>query len=166
MTGNSLRDLIASIEGEYRRYKGLAEDAIAQVEEVDLARSVSPDDNSIAVIVWHISGNLKSRFTDFLTTNGEKPWRDRDSEFVARHVSRAELQGQWEEGWGVLFATLASLSDADLAQQVAIRRETLSVAAALHRSLARTSYHVGQIVYLAKASRGEGWKTLSIPRKR
>jgi len=115
-----MRDLIASIEAEYRRYKTLGEGAINQVADSQLAQ-VAGSGNSIVTIVWHLAGNLKSRFTDFLTSDGEKPWRDRDSEFVARHVTRAELQAKWEEGWRVLFAVLADLADADL-EQKAIHR--------------------------------------------
>jgi len=157
-----MRTLIASIETEYRRYKALAEGAINQVADPALAEAAGTD-NSIATIVWHISGNLKSRFTDFVTSDGEKPWRDRDSEFLARHVTRAELLATWEEGWRVLLAVLADLADADLQRTVTIRARSLTVAEALHRSLAHASYHVGQIVYVAKALRGADWQSLSIP---
>jgi len=156
------RALIASIEGEYRRYKALGENAINQLPDAQLAEAAGAS-NSIATIVWHVAGNLASRFTDFLTSDGEKPWRDRDSEFLARHVNRAELQTKWEGGWRVLFATLSALSDADLAKTVTIRGQPHTVAEALHRSLAHTSYHVGQIVFVAKALRGADWRYLSIP---
>src|SRR2546423_3733407 len=157
-----MRTLIASIEGEYRRYKTLAEGAIDQLADAALAADAGTS-NSIATIVWHVSGNLKSRFTDFLTSDGEKPWRDRDSEFLDRRVTRPELQAKWEEGWRVLFAALADLADADLERTVTIRAQALTVAQALHRSLAHASYHVGQIVYVAKALRGAEWQSLSIP---
>ena len=157
-----MRDLIASIEAEYRRYKTLGEGAINQLADPQLPEATSSG-NSIVTIVWHLAGNLKSRFTDFLSSDGEKPWRDRDSEFLAREVSRNELQAQWEDGWRVLFAALSDLSDADLQRTVTIRSEPHTVAQALHRSLAHTSYHVGQIVYLAKALRGADWRYLSIP---
>lgn len=157
-----MRTLIASIEGEYRRYKTLAEGALDQLADSALAADAGTG-NSIATIVWHVSGNLKSRFTDFLTSDGEKPWRDRDSEFLARHVTRTELRAKWEDGWQVLFAALADLGDADLERTVAIRAQSLTVAEALHRSLAHASYHVGQIVYVAKALRGADWQSLSIP---
>ena len=161
MTG-SRRTVLASIEGELRRYKALAESAMAQLDEgrIGEAGGVS---NSIGTIVWHVAGNLRSRFTDFLTTDGEKPWRDRDSEFLECRVSRAELMAKWEDGWSVLFATAAALSDADLERRVAIRGEGLSVAQALQRALAHVSYHVGQIVYVCKALRGDDWRYLSIP---
>jgi len=157
-----MRDLIASIEAEYRRYKTLGEGAINQLADSQLAQ-VPGTGNSIVTIVWHLAGNLKSRFTDFLTADGEKPWRDRDSEFLAREVSRKELQAKWEDGWRVLFAALTHLSDLDLGRTVTIRGEPHTVAQALHRSLAHASYHVGQIVYEAKALRGVDWRYLSIP---
>jgi len=156
------RALVASMEGEYRRYKALGENAINQLPDAQLAEAAGSS-NSIATIVWHVAGNLTSRFTDFLTSDGEKPWRDRDSEFLARHVSRAELQAKWEEGWRVLFVALSALSDNDLAKAVTIRGQPHTVAEALHRSLAHTSYHVGQIVFVAKALRGADWRYLSIP---
>ena len=157
-----MRDLIASIEAEYRRYKTLGEGAINQLADSQLAQ-VPGTGNSIVTIVWHLTGNLKSRFTEFLTADGEKPWRDRDSEFLAREVSRKELQAKWEDGWRVLFAALTDLSDVDLGRTVTIRGEPHTVVQALHRSLAHASYHVGQIVYEAKALRGADWRYLSIP---
>ena len=156
------RALVASLEAEYRRYKALGEGAVNQLADPQLAEATGAS-NSIATIVWHLAGNFTSRFTDFLTSDGEKPWRDRDSEFLARHVTRAELLAQWDGGWRVLFAALAPLSDADLARTVTIRRQPHTVAEALHRSLAHASYHVGQIVYVAKALRGADWQYLSIP---
>jgi hypothetical protein len=159
-----MRDVVASIEDEYRRYKRLAEGAFAQVGDAELVQVPAADGNSMAAVVWHISGNLKSRFTDFLTTDGEKPWRDRESEFAERSVTRAELLAKWEDGWAVLFATVSGLADDALPQHVTIRNETLTVLQALHRSLAHTSYHVGQVVLLAKSFRGEAWRSLTIPR--
>ena len=110
--------------------------------------------NSIAIICWHVSGNLRSRFTDFLATDGEKPWRKRDEEFDRRTVTRSELLSKWTIGWDVLFATLATLTDDDLMKTVTIRASRQAVHEALNRSLAHTSYHVGQIVYLAHAYAG------------
>ncbi len=156
--------LISSITAEYRRYKALGEAAIAQVDDADLSRASSGDSNSIAMIVWHIAGNLKSRFTDLLTADGEKPWRRREEEFEERAVSRTELLAKWESGWSVLLAALGELTDEHLPQTIAIRGERVALHEALHRSLAHTSYHVGQIVYMAKALRGTGWQSLSIPK--
>lgn len=158
-----MRQIIQSIHAEYVRYKKLGEDAMAQLEEESLAAPGPNGGNSIATICWHMSGNLTSRFTDFLESDGEKPWRRREEEFFARRVSRTDLLAKWAQGWEVLFATLDGLTDADLGRTVTIRQQPLRVDEALHRSLAHTSYHVGQIVYLAKAMRGADWQYLSIP---
>jgi uncharacterized protein (TIGR02246 family) len=155
--------LLRSLAAEYRRYKALAEAALAQVPEARLSESGPAGGNSLAVICWHLSGNLRSRFTDFLDGDGEKPWRHRDEEFAAREVSRTGLLAKWEQGWAMLLGTLDTLTDADLARSVVIRGESLPVHEALHRSLAHTSYHVGQIVYLAHALCGDAWRYLSIP---
>lgn len=162
--GTAMRDVVASIESEYQRYKTMADKAMAQLGDADLLAATGEESNSIAVIVKHVGGNLASRFTDFLTTDGEKPWRARDEEFETAGATRADLLGGWERGWDVLFRTLASLTDADLTRQVTVRGEAMPVHAALHRSLAHTASHVGQIVYIAKAIRGAAWQTLSIPR--
>jgi hypothetical protein len=157
-----MTDILKSIESEFRRYKRLAEGAIAQLDEADFGKSEGPD-NSIAVLVWHISGNLKSRFTEFLQSDGEKPWRARDEEFAARFVTRAQLLAKWEDGWSVLFAALENLTGDDLKRTVTIRQQPLAVHEALHRSLSHVAYHVGQIVYLAKSLRRDRWKYMSIP---
>jgi len=158
-----LNRLIESISAEYRRYKALAEAALEQVPEAALSQPGPSGGNSLATICWHVAGNLESRFTDFLLSDGEKPWRQREEEFAARHVSHAELMAKWNRGWDVLFDTFAALTDADLAKSITIRGQALSVREALHRSLAHTCYHVGQIVYVAHAIRGRDWRYLSIP---
>jgi hypothetical protein len=158
-----MRSIVSSIEGEFLRYKALAEGAMRQLADEQLSQTGPPGSNSVATIVWHLSGNLTSRFTDFLTTDGEKPWRDRDQDFVARTVTRSELQQKWDQGWRVLVATLGSLTDAELSRTVTIRGQSFQAHEALHRSLAHIAYHVGQIVYIAKSMRGAGWTTLSIP---
>jgi uncharacterized damage-inducible protein DinB len=155
--------VVDSVRGEFLRYKELGEKSIAQLSDEDLSRSVSSEANSIATISWHISGNLKSRFTDFLTSDGEKPWRHREEEFASRTVTRDELLAKWNEGWSVLIDALSSLTDDQLEQTVMIRSQPMTVAAALHRSLAHISYHVGQIVFVAKSIRGGDWNYLSIP---
>jgi hypothetical protein len=155
--------LIQSVEAEYRRYKALAEGALEQVADEMLSMPGPSNGNSLATICWHVSGNLKSRFTDFLESDGEKPWRQREEEFAKRTVSREELLAKWADGWEVLFGTLANLDDTDLPRTVTIRGQSLAVHEALHRSLAHVSYHVGQIVYVAKALCGERWRYLSIP---
>lgn len=149
----------------FQRLKDLAERALAQVDDAQFFHAIDDEANSIAILVKHIGGNLRSRFTDFLTTDGEKPDRDRDAEFIATDTSaRAKLMDTWHIGWRVLFESLASLTPADLSATVRIRGEAMTVVAALHRSLAHISQHVGQIVLLAKHFRGADWKTLSIPR--
>lgn len=158
------RKLIQSIAGEYSRYKALGEGAFAQLKDAELSEDEGDGHNSIAVIVWHLGGNLKSRFTDFRTADGEKPWRNREEEFAQRDVSRQELLTKWEEGWRVLFAALADLTDNDLSGTIMIRGQQLSIDQALLRSLAHASYHVGQIVYVAKGVRGTEWRSLSIPK--
>ena len=155
--------VVASIQAEYLRYKALAEGAVSQLTESDLVASSPGGGNSIATICWHVAGNLRSRFTDFLMTDGEKPWRKREEEFQPRAITRAELLAQWERGWGALLETLSGLTDDDLARTVTIRGQALGVHEALHRSLAHASYHVGQVVYAARALRGDAWGFLSIP---
>ena len=157
------RTVIESIESEFRRYRKLGEGAIAQLTPAQLCQVPARSDNSVAMIVWHVSGNFKSRFTDFLTTDGEKPDRNRESEFAPRNVSGEELLGKWNEGWDVLFGALSGLDDSELSRTVRIRGLSLSVLAALHRSLAHASYHVGQMVFLGKMLRGPDWEYLTIP---
>jgi len=154
---------VSSLEAEYRRYKALGEAAIAQLADRDLTIVASNGGNSIATIVWHVAGNLESRFTDFRTSDGEKPWRNRDDEFLARVVKKSELLEKWERGWAALLGSMSQLTDADLTQTVTIRRQSLGIDEALHRSLAHTAYHIGQIVFLAKQIRSADWRCLSIP---
>ena len=156
------RTLVRLVEAEYVRYKLLGERAMGQVRPEELLVR-GEHGNSIAIIVWHLSGNLESKFTDLLTTDGEKPWRNRDSEFELRDVSPAEVAGKWERGWRVLFGALAELTDDDLAAPVTIRGVPFRVDEALLRSLAHLAYHVGQIVLLARSFRGDKWEYLSIP---
>jgi hypothetical protein len=154
---------VSSIIGEFRRYKALGDAALAQLRDNELAETDGKGGNSAAILVWHIGGNLRSRFTDFLTADGEKPWRNRDEEFTARTVTRAELLEKWNSGWDALFAAIAPLTDDNLQQTVTIRQQSFAVHDALHRSLAHICYHVGQLVFLAKSFRGDAWKNLSIP---
>jgi hypothetical protein len=152
----------------YRMYKDLGERAIAQVEvDEDLHRQLDPDSNSIAIIVKHVAGNLRSRFRDFLTTDGEKPDRNRDSEFVEDdRASRAEILRWWNEGWDVLLRSLESLTPADLERTVHIADEKFLVVEALNRSVTHAAYHVGQIVYVARHLASGHWTSLSIPKPR
>jgi hypothetical protein len=149
----------------FHRQKELAERAIAQVGDDEFFRTIDPESNSIAIIVKHVGGNLRSRFSDFLLSDGEKPDRDRDGEFVvAPDAGRADIMASWELGWRTLFETLAALREDQLAVTVYIRGEPASVLAALHRALAHVAQHVGQVVLLAKHLRSADWNTLSIPR--
>ncbi len=157
------RTFVAAIEAEFRRYKAYGEGTFAQLTGGDVNTRPNSASNSIAMIVWHMSGNFASRFTDFLTTDGEKAWRAREEEFASRTVSKPETLAKWEAGWKVLFDTLATLSDADLDTTVYIRRQPLAVRDALLRSLAHAAYHVGQIVYVGKSLRGGAWDYLTIP---
>ncbi len=154
---------VESIRAEYLVYKVMGERSFAQLSDDQLNASLSSVTNSIAAVVWHISGNLKSRFTDFLTTDGEKEWRNREEEFEQRTVSRQTLLAKWEDGWGVLLGALDGLTDDDLNRTITIRTKPLEVHTALHRSLAHTAHHVGQVVYIAHALKGDAWTYLSIP---
>lgn len=156
------RTLLPLIEAEYLRYKLLGERAMRQVRPEEM-HARTEDGNSIAIIVWHVSGNLASKFTDLLATDGEKPWRHRDTEFEPRDVTPEEIADKWEHGWGVLFGALAELADDDLAAPITIRGVPFRVDEALLRSLAHAAYHVGQIVLMAKSFRGDAWEYLSIP---
>jgi hypothetical protein len=149
---------------EYARYRALGEKAMAQVSDENLNRVTAPDGNSIAVIVRHVGGNLASRFTNFLTEDGEKPWRDRDSEFADGMYSRDVVDEAWRAGWATLERELANLTDADLERIVTIRGRELTVHAALSRSLSHVAMHVGQIILLSRMLAAAEWQTLSIPR--
>lgn len=150
----------------FRNCKKLAERAIAQASDEEFFRQLDPEANSIAVIVKHIAGNLHSRWRDFLTTDGEKPDRDRDTEFEMIGDTRESLMTFWETGWQTLFDSLESLTEDDFARTVTIRGEPHTVVEAVNRQLTHYSYHIGQIVFLAKHLRSTQWQTLSVPRNR
>ena len=156
--------LIADFRAEYARYRQLAEKALAQVPDAELNRVLAPEGNSMAMLVRHMSGNFISRFTNFLTEDGEKPNRDRDREFDERPYSRAEVNALWAKGFAVLDDALAPLGDGDLERTVTIRQQPMTVHAALSRSLAHLAYHVGQIVLLARMLASDDWKWISIPK--
>jgi hypothetical protein len=147
-----------------RYYKKLAERAMDQVADEQLYATLDDEANSIAVVVKHMAGNMRSRWTDFLTSDGEKPDRNRDSEFVDPPATRAALLQMWEDGWSRVFAALEPISDADLGRTITIRGEAHSVMQAINRQVAHYSHHIGQIVLLAKHFAGDKWQSLSIPK--
>jgi hypothetical protein len=148
----------------FRQYKKLAEGAMEQVTDEQLVQVLDPEMNSIALTVKHMAGNMRSRWTDFLTSDGEKPDRNRDMEFLDPPASCTALKKMWEEGWQYVFTALEPLSDADLSRTVAIRGEAHSVMQAINRQLTHYAYHCGQIVLLAKHFRHHDWRSLSVPR--
>lgn len=150
----------------FRYSKKQAERAMAQVSDDQLFIELDEGGNSIAIIVKHMAGNMRSRWMDFLTTDGEKPDRNRDREFVDPPATREVLMKTWEEGWALMFTALEPLSDADLGRTVTIRGEAHSVMQALNRQVAHYSMHIGQIVMLAKHFAGDHWQSLTIPRNR
>jgi hypothetical protein len=150
----------------FRQYKQLAERAMQQVTDDQLFAVLDPESNSIAIVVKHMAGNMRSRWTDFLTSDGEKPSRNRDSEFADAPATRNDLLAGWEDGWRCLFSAIEPLTDADLGRTVTVRGEAHSVMQAINRQLAHYSHHVGQIVLLAKHFVGDHWQSLSVPRNR
>lgn len=150
----------------FRYYKKLGEGAIEQVSDEQLFAALDPEMNSIAIIVKHIAGNMRSRWTDFLTSDGEKPDRNRDTEFEQPPSTREELLKVWNDGWNRVFSALEPLSDSDVGRTVTIRGEPHSVMQAINRQIAHYAYHVGQIVFLAKHLNASGWKSLSVPRNK
>lgn len=150
---------------QLRGLKKLAEKAMAQVSDEGFFAVLDPESNSVALIVKHIAGNMRSRWTDFLTSDGEKADRHRDAEFLAEeNDTRESLERQWREAWKILFEALEPLSSEDLDRQVAIRGETHSVLKAINRQMVHYGYHIGQLVFLAKHLAGSRWRSLSIPR--
>jgi hypothetical protein len=149
---------------EYERYRLSAEKALAQVSDDALNRILAPSGNSIAMIVRHVGRNLKSRFTEFLTSDGEKPWRDRDAEFEEGPFTRAQIMAIWNEGWSILESEVRNLTEDDLHRTVVIRGQSLTVHAALVRSCAHAATHVGQIILLARIVATDEWKWISIPK--
>lgn len=148
----------------FRMYKRLGEGAMAQLTDEQLYAVLDPEMNSIAVIVKHIAGNMLSRWSDFLTSDGEKPFRNRDSEFEAPPPTREALMDLWNRGWACVFTALEPLTDADLARTITIRTEPHSVMQAINRQTTHYAYHVGQVVFLAKHLQSGHWKSLSVPR--
>ncbi len=163
---NFYQDYLADAVQSFRNYKKLADRSIEQVSDEEFFTIIDAESNSIAVILKHIAGNLHSRWRDFLTTDGEKPDRDRDQEFEVIEDSRTSLLEFWETGWRTLFNSVEPLTEEDFAKTITIRGEPHSVVEAINRQLTHYSYHIGQIVFLAKHLRSSDWKTLSVPRYR
>ncbi len=157
---------LKSARSEFLRYKSLGEKAIEQLEPEQLFFTNNDDSNSIAIIIKHMYGNMISRWTDFLTTDGEKPWRNRDAEFETNDNNKAAVMKQWEEGWQCLFDAIDPLSDEQLSTIVYIRNEAHTVVDAINRQLAHYAYHVGQIVFAAKQLKNGEWNTLSIAKNK
>lgn len=155
---------LKSADRQFRMYKKLGEEAIQQITDEQLFIMPNEESNSVAIIVKHLWGNMLSRWTDFLTTDGEKPWRQRDAEFENDINTREALMQKWEEGWQCLFNALDSITDNDLERIIHIRNEGHTILEAINRQIAHYSYHVGQIVYIAKMYKNNGWSSLSIPR--
>ena len=159
-----ISNYISSIRKLFEYYKLLGEKTIAQLDEKQLFERFDPESNSVAIIVGHLSGNMLSRWTDFLNTDGEKEWRDRDEEFKPTIENRVQLLEQWEEGWKCLFEAIVSVNEENFDQPVFIRNQGHTITEAINRQLAHYSYHIGQIVLLGRFAKGNDWQSLSIPK--
>jgi hypothetical protein len=157
-----MNDYLNIAINNFNTYKSLADKAISQLSDEELFKSFSDDDNSVAIIMQHMIGNARSRFTDFFTSDGEKPNRNRDKEFVLKYTNREQLLAQWEDAWKLLFDLLYNMKPEELFNTVHIRAERQSALKAINRQIAHYAYHVGQIVFLAKHFKGSNWNTLSI----
>lgn len=157
---------LESVKKQFLYYKKIGEQAIVQLPDEDLFWQYNEESNSIAIIVNHLAGNMLSRFTDFLTSDGEKPWRNRDAEFEIKIGSREELVNLWDKGWDCLLGAINQLEDKDLNTIVYIRNDGHTITEAINRQLAHYPYHIGQIVFIAKMRKNEEWKTLSIARNK
>jgi len=165
MTTDPAGHYVDEVRRQFRGHKRLAEGAIAQLNDEELFITPDPESNSVAILMKHMAGNMRSRFRDFLTTDGEKPDRHRDQEFeISSDTTRADLMGAWEAGWEQIFSTIAALKPEDVMRTVTIRGEPHTVLQALNRALTHYAQHTGQIVFLAKHIRSGEWKSLSIPR--
>jgi hypothetical protein len=164
MTDSLAEHYIENATAEFRGLKRLADKAAAQVSDEEFFRAIDPESNSVALIMKHLAGNMRSRWTDFLTSDGEKPDRRRDSEFLIEGEDRPAIEEKWEAGWQALFDALAQLEPEDLMCHVQIRREPHTVVEAVNRQLTHYGEHVGQIIFLAKHLKSADWKSLSIPR--
>jgi uncharacterized damage-inducible protein DinB len=155
---------LSSVKNLFRYYKTLGDRALEKLNEEQIHWQYSQESNSVAIIIKHIAGNSLSRWTDFLTTDGEKPWRDRDQEFEDPHSSKEDLLALWDKGWQCIYNSIDALTEDDLMRTVYIRSEAHTVTEAINRQLAHIPYHVGQIVYIAKMAAAENWNSLTIPK--
>lgn len=161
-----MESYLNSVVKQFKYYKMLGEKAMEQLQEKQLFWQYNEESNSIAILVNHITGNMLSRFTEFLTADGEKSWRNRDAEFTNPFNNKEELINRWNEGWACLLKTLEHLTDADLERVVYIRNDGHTVVEAINRQLAHYPYHIGQMVFIAKMLKNEDWQTLSIARNK
>lgn len=159
-----MADFLTSTRKLFQYYKGLAEKTFDQLSDDDINWRPNEASNSITLIVHHMTGNMLSRFTDFLTSDGEKPWRNREAEFEVGYKTKLEMKEAWDKGWAVVFQAVDSLTEDDLSRIVYIRNEGQTVMEALQRQLAHYPHHIGQILYIGKAIKGNDWKSLSIPK--
>ncbi len=161
-----LQSYLSSLKKEFTDYKGLAEKTFDQLNDEQLNYVYNPESNSIATILKHMHGNMLSRWTDFLTTDGEKEWRQRDAEFEDKKLSREELMKLWNDGWYCVFEALDKVNEYNISTTISIRNQSLTIPGAFNRQLAHYSTHVGQIMYIGKMLKGADWKSLSIPKKK
>ena len=165
MAGDAATHYLEEARRQLRGHKRMGEAAMTQLSDEDFSRTLDPESNSVAVLVKHLAGNMRSRFTDFLTSDGEKPDRYRDQEFeLTGATTRADVMRWWEDGWSCVFGAIESLKPADVMRTVTIRGEPHTVLQAVNRQIAHYAQHIGQLVFLAKHLRSSEWKTLSIPR--
>jgi len=158
------KEYLATVIKRLKYYKDLGEKSFEQLEESDFHYKPNSESNSIAIIIQHLTGNMLSRFTNFLTEDGEKEWRQRDDEFEIHQYSKTRILEIWQQGWDCCLSTLSFLQDDDLLKTIYIRKEPLSVVDAINRQLAHYPYHIGQIVFIARMIKNENWKNLSIPK--
>ncbi|MFM2338037.1 MAG: hypothetical protein RL115_1230 [Bacteroidota bacterium] len=158
------KNFLATSIQRLKYYKDLGDKTFAQLNDWDFHYQPNDDSNSIAIIIQHMAGNMLSRWTNFLTQDGEKDWRNRDGEFEVTKQTKEELLALWQQGWHCFFNTLQSLKKKDLKKNVTIRKDTLTVVDAINRQLAHYPYHIGQLIYIAKIIKGKNWKPLSIPK--
>ncbi|WP_067037194.1 DUF1572 family protein [Allomuricauda sp. CP2A] len=161
---NFQENYLSNIKFEFHRYKTMGDNTFAQLTDDDIQRTYSETDNSIAIIVKHMVGNMLSRWTNFLTEDGEKPWRDREMEFEAPYATKNEMIVAWEKGWNCLFDALESINPSNFDTKIKIRDEEHTVIEAVNRQLAHYASHVGQLVFIGKMLKGTRWKSLSIPK--